>query len=183
MATHSSVFAWRIPETGEPGGLPSLWSHRVGHDWRDLAAAAAVYFYVTQNQLREYNNDFREVIRDFRLHMIYKELTIVKRSSQAAQVIKNTLAMQEMQETLVQPLGWEIPWRRKRKHTPVFLSGIFHGQRSLAGSMGSQRAGHQLRDWAGTAVVKRKFRGLYLIWTVYGVKTKLWTRGLQNGKS
>ena len=41
MATHSSVLAWRIPGTGEPGGLPSLGSHRVGHDWCDLAAAAA----------------------------------------------------------------------------------------------------------------------------------------------
>ena len=39
MATHSSILAWRIPETGEPGGLPSMGSHRVGHDWRDLAAA------------------------------------------------------------------------------------------------------------------------------------------------
>ena len=38
MATHSSVLAWRIPGTGEPGGLPSMWSHRVGHDWSDLAA-------------------------------------------------------------------------------------------------------------------------------------------------
>ena len=41
MATHSSVLAWRIPGTGEPSGLPSMWSHRVGHDWSDLAAAAA----------------------------------------------------------------------------------------------------------------------------------------------
>ena len=32
MATHSSVLAWRIPRTGEPGGLPSVGSHRVGHD-------------------------------------------------------------------------------------------------------------------------------------------------------
>ena len=32
MATHSSVLAWRIPGTGEPGGLPSMESHRVGHD-------------------------------------------------------------------------------------------------------------------------------------------------------
>ena len=32
MATHSSVLAWRIPVTGEPGGLPSIGSHRVGHD-------------------------------------------------------------------------------------------------------------------------------------------------------
>ena len=41
MATHSSVLAWRIPGTGEPGGLPSMGSHRVEHDWSDLAAAAA----------------------------------------------------------------------------------------------------------------------------------------------
>ena len=41
MATHSRVLAWRIPGTGEPGGLLSMGSHRVGHDWRDLAAAAA----------------------------------------------------------------------------------------------------------------------------------------------
>ena len=41
MATHSSVPAWRIPGTGEPGGLLSMGSHRVGHDWSDSAAAAA----------------------------------------------------------------------------------------------------------------------------------------------
>ena len=41
MATHSSVLAWRIPGMGEPDGLPSMESHRVGHDRSDLAAAAA----------------------------------------------------------------------------------------------------------------------------------------------
>ena len=45
MATHSSVLAWRIPGTAEPSGLPSMGSHRVGHDWSDLAAAAAVYMH------------------------------------------------------------------------------------------------------------------------------------------
>jgi len=40
MATHSSVLAWRIPGTGEPGGLLSMGSHRVGHNWSNLAAAA-----------------------------------------------------------------------------------------------------------------------------------------------
>ena len=39
MATHSSVLAWRISGTGEPGRLPSIGSHRVGHDCGDLAAA------------------------------------------------------------------------------------------------------------------------------------------------
>ena len=41
MATQSSVLAWRIPGMGEHGGLPSMGSHRVGHNWSDLAAAAA----------------------------------------------------------------------------------------------------------------------------------------------
>ena len=49
MATHSSVLAWRIPGMGEPGGLPSMGSHRVGHNWSDLAAgagAAAAWYQV-----------------------------------------------------------------------------------------------------------------------------------------
>ena len=41
MATHSGVLAWGIPGMGEPGGLPSMGLQRVGHDWSDLAAAAA----------------------------------------------------------------------------------------------------------------------------------------------
>ena len=46
MATHSSVLAWRIPGTAEPGGLLSMGSHRVGHDWSDLAVAAAYWSWV-----------------------------------------------------------------------------------------------------------------------------------------
>ena len=50
MATHSSVLAWRIPGTGEPGGLLSMGSHRVGHDWSDSAAEAIMYsFYLNIN--------------------------------------------------------------------------------------------------------------------------------------
>ena len=41
MATHSTVLAWRIPGTGEPGGLPSKELHRVGHDWSDLACSSS----------------------------------------------------------------------------------------------------------------------------------------------
>ena len=53
MATHSSVLAWRIPGMGESGGLPSMGSHRVGHDWSNLAASAACYtkIYNVINQL------------------------------------------------------------------------------------------------------------------------------------
>ena len=52
MATHSSILTWRVPGRGNPGGLPSMGSHRVEHDWSNLAAAAAaaasiqkVFFY------------------------------------------------------------------------------------------------------------------------------------------
>ena len=44
MATHSSVLAWRIPGTGEPGGQPSMGSHRVGHNWSDLAEGDILFF-------------------------------------------------------------------------------------------------------------------------------------------
>ena len=50
MATHSSVLAWRIPGTGEPGGLPSMGSHRVRHDWSDLAAAASTLSNISTQQ-------------------------------------------------------------------------------------------------------------------------------------
>ena len=52
MATHSSVLAWRIPGIGEPGGLPSMGSHRVGHVWSNLAAAAAALGLVRNQNLR-----------------------------------------------------------------------------------------------------------------------------------
>ena len=71
MATHSSVLAWRIPGTGDPGGLPSVGSHRVGHDWSDLAAAAAhpskVMLKILQARLQQYvNPEFPDVQAGFR---------------------------------------------------------------------------------------------------------------------
>ena len=54
MATHSSVLAWRIPVTGEPSGLPSMGSHRVGHDWSDLAAAACFLSSLEFLEVRNY---------------------------------------------------------------------------------------------------------------------------------
>ena len=52
VATHSSVLAWRIPGTGEPGGLPSMGSHTVGHDWSDLAAAVQGHVRVNTGRLQ-----------------------------------------------------------------------------------------------------------------------------------
>ena len=52
MATHSSVLAWRIPGMEEPGGLPSLGSHRVRHNWSNLAAAAAAVWFLQWKTLK-----------------------------------------------------------------------------------------------------------------------------------
>ena len=60
MVTHSSILAWEIPEVEEPGGLPSMGSHRVEHDWSDLATAAAhaskVMLKILQARLQQYVN-------------------------------------------------------------------------------------------------------------------------------
>ena len=67
MATHSSILAWRIPGTEEPGGPPSMGSHRVGHNWGDLAAAAATLLsserhrYVYTNKYSWKKNGFGEI--------------------------------------------------------------------------------------------------------------------------
>ena len=59
MAPHSSVLAWRIPGTGEPGGLLSMGSNRVGHNWSDLAAAAAAMSSKLSNQRTEWEAQVR----------------------------------------------------------------------------------------------------------------------------
>ena len=61
MATHSSVLAWRIPGTREPGGLPSMGSHRVGHNWRDLAAAAAARAIRQEKEIKDIQNGKEEI--------------------------------------------------------------------------------------------------------------------------
>ena len=63
MATQSSVLAWRIPGTGEPGGLPSVGSHRVGHDWSDLAAAAAVILQKENTRLDTLSCPFMGILK------------------------------------------------------------------------------------------------------------------------
>ena len=68
MATHSSVLAWRIPGTEEPGGLPSMGSHRVRRDWSDLAAAAAEVLW----PLRNLRNFLPHQNVSFCMHLLYQ---------------------------------------------------------------------------------------------------------------
>ena len=69
MATHSSLLAWRILGTGEPGGLPSMGSHKVGHDWSNLAAAAAAKFLVL-SALQSWRL-FKKELTDHRLYVLF----------------------------------------------------------------------------------------------------------------
>ena len=54
IAIHSSALAWRIPGTGEPGGLPSMGLYRVGHDWSDLAAAQLPILFLQSMRVDDY---------------------------------------------------------------------------------------------------------------------------------
>ena len=70
LISHSSVLAWRIPGIGEPGGLLSMGLHRVGHDWSDLAAAAAhaskVMLKILQARFQQYvNHELPDVQAEF----------------------------------------------------------------------------------------------------------------------
>ena len=67
MATHSSVLAWRVPGMGEPGGLPSVGSHRVGYDWRDLAAAAAAAAACSRHLINLYWMNLKKCLLGFLL--------------------------------------------------------------------------------------------------------------------
>ena len=65
MATHSNVLAWRIPGMGEPGGLLSMGSHRVGHDWSDLAVAAAAWWFYLDSILKS-----RDITLPTKVHVV-----------------------------------------------------------------------------------------------------------------
>ena len=123
MATHSSVFAWRIPGMGEPGGLPSMGSHRVRHDWGDLAAAAAAAAAVGIR--------FASQAKGPSLKLDGKSMHIL--GFPGGSGVRNLAAMQEMQEIWFWFLCWKILWSRKWQPTQIFLPGKFYGQGNLAG--------------------------------------------------
>ena len=75
MATHSGVLAWRIPGTGEPGGLPSMGLHRVGHDWSDLAVAADIIKYMIKVILETTNCRARTHNQLMTLHVMLPALS------------------------------------------------------------------------------------------------------------
>ena len=72
MATHSSVLAWRIPGTGEPGGLSSMGLHTVGHDWSDLAVAVSSHKWLRWTDERGQMPDIQTRTRKLFLKVVEK---------------------------------------------------------------------------------------------------------------
>ena len=103
MATHSSILALRIPGMGEPGGLSSMGSQRVRHDWSDLAAAAHA-----------------------------KPTSLMDTWSFPWWLRRWSICLQ-CRKPRFSPWVGKIPWTRKWQPTPVFMPGEAHGQRSLVG--------------------------------------------------
>ena len=132
MATHSSVLAWRIPGMGKPGGLLSMWSHRVGHNWRNLAAAAAVVVYICQPQSPNSSC----------IYFVHLWLYFCFVSKFICTIFLDS-TYEQYRMILVFSWYYYLRMRRAQEPTPVFFPGGSHGQRKMAGkSKGSQRVGH-----------------------------------------
>ena len=86
MATHSSVLAWRIPGTGEPGGLPSMGSHRFGHDWSDLAAAAVACLFILVLLYQLYTVFLRCKLQQIQLNITHLHFWICLSCTAGAQI-------------------------------------------------------------------------------------------------
>ena len=139
MATHSSILAWRIPETGESGGLPSLGSHRVRQDWSDLAAAGHaensindISFVAHSDLVME--NRLQKSKGNLKSYMGLPDDSDGKASACNAgnrgSISGSEDPLEKEMATHSSTLAWKIPWMEE--------SGGLQ-------SMGSQRVGH---NWA-----------------------------------
>ena len=123
MATHSSVLAWRIPGTGEPGGLLSMGSYRVGHNWSDLAAAAAAALWdpqFTNITSLCFSLLFISPVTASQLHYLCWASLMIWGFPRWLRGKESTC---QCRRHGFYPCVGKMPWRRKWKHTPVFLPG------------------------------------------------------------
>ena len=135
MATHSSVLAWRIPGTGEPDGLPSMGSHRVGHDWSDLAAAAAAACCINSSSKKMSKHSIL-VIKPVLVY-IHSQFTcylLICDFPGDASGKEPSCQFRRHKRPGFNPWFRKILWRRKWWPTPVFMPGKSHERRSLVGN-------------------------------------------------
>ena len=122
MATHSIVLAWRIPRTAEPGGLPSMGSHRVGHDRSDLAAGyivdtqkSLVFLYTNNEQpKREIKETIPFTIATKRIK--YLRIYLPKETAAAAKLLQSCPTLRPHRW---QPNRLPCPWDSPGKNTGV----------------------------------------------------------------
>ena len=129
MATHSSVFAWRIPGMGEPGGLPSTGSHRVGHDWSDLAAAAAEF---TVRGLRTQKSHFLTSNLQVSTIILTRQcqLKSLQEEHMYMQIFSTSLKWSESCSVLsdsLWPHGLCSPWNSPGQNSRVGSLSLLHG--------------------------------------------------------
>ena len=151
MATHSSVLAWRIPGTGEPGGLPSMGSHRVGHDLSGLAAVVAAGF----SQGTPNRNIWIYNIKMCMLYILYninKQYLVVFNSNLSIAlgglVVLVAKCVWLLQPHGLQPARFLCPWDSLGKNTGVgchfLLQGTFLTQGSNPGLLWCRQIPYQL---------------------------------------
>ena len=128
MTTHSSSLAWRIPWTEESGGLKSMGSQRVGHDW---ATKTHTHNFKSSEEPK---CDLVHVWLCIELRWKWLEnKCYVYMTSLWVSAWVSWDGEREKYRPGFDPWVGKIPWRRAWQPTPVFLLGESHGQRSLAG--------------------------------------------------
>ena len=135
MAPHPSALAWKIPWMKEPGGLQSMGSLRVGHDW----ATFTFHFHALEKEMATHSN-----VLAWRIPGTGEPGGLPSmRSPRVRHNWSDSVAYAlwrlpwwltgKCRRHRFDPWVRKIPWGRKQKPTPVFLPGKFHGQRSLVG--------------------------------------------------
>ena len=144
MATHSSTPAWKVPWMEEPSGLQSMGSHRVGHDWSDLAAAAAYgptssmfmsFKLITRVTMFPRHKETVWELSKFLFDVVlYFDARLPKWGGGNSPQMSNLCKLYEWQSSL---FWWKaIKWQL----TSIFLPGKFHGERSLQTMVQSHKA-------------------------------------------
>ena len=136
MEPHSSTLAWRIPWMEEPGGLQSMGSLRVRHDW---ATSLSLFIScIGEGNGNPLQCSCLENPRDggawwAAVYGVAQSRTWLKRLSSSSRGKKPTCQCRRHRRCGFDPWIKKIPWRRVWKPTPVFLPGESHEQRSLVG--------------------------------------------------
>ena len=146
MATHSSVLAWRIPGMEEPGGLPSLGSHRVGHNWSDLAAAAAAIWL---------SSAAHNCLTSPPLHITYTD---------KIQIHSTSPLLHHTDDTLFMGTLWECHWEYTHCQYSQWASTL----RDIPTGHFHQVSGHSVASW-GLWTSFHCEHPLHTIWPVLGL--------------